>query len=220
LTVLNYGVVLIGNRLRLVSASSARGNNSIESDDVEVYDNDPQIWRNIINQYGSLENGISQVRLEMPNGGELVGTVAYDPTDDTSLLFGVLNDTVPVNTLTAIDAVVNPHKNSVLALLFDSMGNYQVAAGTRYLILEDINDLPNTDFSQAWNPNGKPLVAKANDIVYYDGNAWQVVFDSNSANEVEYVTNTATGVQLRWTGAEWIKSYEGLYREAEWRIVL
>jgi hypothetical protein len=220
LTVLSYGVVLIGNKLRLVSASSAQGDNSIESDDVEVYDNDPQIWRSIINQYGSLENGISQIRLDMPNGGELVGTVAYDPTDDTSLLFGVVSDTVPVNTLTAIDAVVNPHKNSVIDLLFDNMGNYQVAAGTRYLILGDIDDLPNTDFSQAWNPNGKPLVARANDIVYYDGNAWQVVFDSNSANEVEYVTNTATGVQLRWTGAEWIKSYEGLYREAEWRIVL
>lgn len=219
-TVLNYGVVLVGNRLRLVSASSAPGDNDIASGAVEVLDNDPQIWRSIINQYGALQNGISQIRLEMPNGGELVGTVAYDPTDDTALLFNVLNDTVPANTLAPIDAVIDPRKNSVIDLLYDNMGNYQVSAGTRYLILDDINSLFNTEFATAWNPNGKPLVARANDIVYYDGASWQVVFDSNTIKNVQYVTNTATNVQLRWTGDEWIKSYEGLYREAEWRIVL
>lgn len=220
ITVLNYGVVLVGNKLRLVSASSAAGDNSIDSDTVGVIDSSPQIWRSIINQYGALQNGISQIRLEMPNGGELVGTVAYDPTDDTALLFNVLNDTVPINTVTAIDAVIDPHKNSVLDLLYDNMGNYLVTAGTRYLILGDIDDIPNTDFSKAWNPNGKPLVARANDIIYYNGSSWQVVFDSATVHDTQYTTNTATNVQLRWTGEEWVKSYEGLYREAEWRIVL
>ncbi len=220
ITVLNYGVALIGNKLRLVSASAAAGDNAIDSSDVEIFDNDPQIWRSLLNQYGSLQNGISQVRLEMPNGGELVGTVAYDPTDDRALLFNVLADTVPANTLTAINAVIDPHKNTVIDMLFDNMGAYQVATGTRYLILDDIDALTNTDFAQAWNPNGQPLVARANDIIYYNGTSWQVVFDSNSVKQTQYVTNTATGVQLRWTGYEWVKSYEGLYREAEWRIVI
>lgn len=217
-TVLGYGIALVGNRLRLASSSSTSIDTGIET--FEIIDNDPQLWRSLINQYGALSNGISQVRLEMPNGGELVGTVAYDPTDDTALLFSVLGDTVPTNTIASIDAVVDPHKNSVLDLLYDNMNNYQVAAGTRYLILGDIDNLPNTDFSKAWNPNGKPLVAHANDIIYYDGSAWNVVFDSVNSTEPEYVTNTATGVQLRWTGDEWVRSYEGLYREGEWRIVL
>jgi hypothetical protein len=219
-TVLNYGVILIGNKVSLVSANEGVDDSSLDSHDIRVYEASKDIWRKIINEYGILQNGTSQLRLEMDNGAELIGTVAYDPTDDTKLLFSAISDTIPTNTLDPINAVIDPFKNSVISLLYNNLGNYIVNAGTRFLILEDISDINNTEFAKAWNPNGIPLVARANDIIQYDGTRWFVSFASDNVVKTQYVTNTTTGVQLRWDGDQWIKSYEGLYREAKWRIVL
>jgi hypothetical protein len=174
----------------------------------------------LINQYGTIVNGTSQIRLELETGIEVIGTVAYDPTDETQLLFNVVSDTAPSNTVSAIHAVVDPHKNNVISLLYSTGDNYQVVAGTRYLILNDINSINNTDFAKAWSPNGVPLVANANDIIEYNGTKWSVVYDSQTHQGIDYVTNTNTGVQYKWNGEDWLKSYEGLYREATWRLVL
>jgi hypothetical protein len=220
LTIMSYGVVLVGNKISLLKYQEAIKNNDIASADVEIYEQGKDVWRSVINEYGFLQNGTSQLRLEMDDGAEVVGTVAYDPTDDTKLLFSVISDTTPVNTIAPIDAVIDPYKNTVIDLLYSSNGSYIAQSGTRYLILDDINSIDNTDFSKAWDPNGFPLVAKANDIVQYDGTRWKVVFESNRVSTTKYLTNTATGVQLKWTGSEWVKSYEGLYREGQWRIVL
>jgi hypothetical protein len=220
LTVLNFGVVLVGNKLSLLKYQEAVKTNTIDTQDIELYEQGKDVWRSLINEYGALSNGTSQIRLELDNGAEVVGTVAYDPTDDTKLLFSVISDTLPVNSLDPIDAVIDPFKPSVINLLYDNMGAYIVTTGTRYLILNDISTAENTDFAEAWSPNGIPLVANANDVIYYDGTRWKVVFDSQNVLGAKYLTNTATGVQLKWTGQEWIKSYEGLYREGQWRLVL
>jgi hypothetical protein len=63
-------------------------------------------------------------------------------------------------------------------------------------------------------------VANANDIIEFNGSAWQVVFDSENETGTEYVTNTLTGVQYRWTGTEWVKSVEGVYRGGEWSLII
>jgi hypothetical protein len=104
--------------------------------------------------------------------------------------------------------------------LYNNAGEYSVTTGTRFMILEDINSITNTEFAQAWSPNGTPLVAHANDIIEYDGTRWKVSFDSLVKNKLEYVTNLTTGIQYKWTDDGWIKSYEGVYREAKWRLVL
>lgn len=218
-TVLGYGVLLIGNKLKLVKRTEGQAPTN-PTDDDGVYDNSKDIWRNLINQYGTIVNGTSQIRLELETGIEVIGTVAYDPTDETQLLFNVVSDTAPSNTVSAIHAVVDPHKNNVISLLYSTGDNYQVVAGTRYLILNDINSINNTDFAKAWSPNGVPLVANANDIIEYNGTKWSVVYDSQTRQGIDYVTNTNTGVQYKWNGEDWLKSYEGLYREATWRLVL
>jgi hypothetical protein len=67
------------------------------------------------------------------------------------------------------------------------------------------------------------LVARANDIIEYDGTEWVVSFDSVTANQlgsVEYVTNTTTGVQYRYTDGAWMKAYEGWYAEGDYSIVI
>jgi hypothetical protein len=104
--------------------------------------------------------------------------------------------------------------------LYNNLGNYSVATGTRFLILEDINSISNTDFAVAWSPNGHPLVARANDIIEFDGTRWKVSFDSTATNKLEYVTNLTSGIQYKWIDQGWIKSVEGVYREAKWRLVL
>jgi hypothetical protein len=76
--------------------------------------------------------------------------------------------------------------------------------------------------AQAWvGGNGRPLVARANDIIEYYNNYWRVVFNSQTeANNIQYVTNITTGIQYKWTGESWVKSYQGVYPGGTWRLVL
>ena len=43
---------------------------------------------------------------------------------------------------------------------------------------------------------------------------------SNPDSTLHYVTNSDTGIQYRFTGTEWVKSYEGIYTQGNWTIVL
>jgi hypothetical protein len=219
ITVMNYGVVLVNNTLQLIKYNETydddlNGTVSVNPEGRE------DLWRNLINLYGQLANGTSEIRLEIDDGTELVGTVAYHPSDDTLLLFTPYVDTVPGNTLPPVNAVINPSRVNPDQLLYNNLGNYSVATGTRFLILEDINSISNTDFAVAWSPNGHPLVAQANDIIEFDGTRWKVSFDSTATNKLEYVTNLTSGIQYKWIDQGWIKSVEGVYREAKWRLVL
>jgi hypothetical protein len=219
MTLLSYGVVLVGNKLKLVKQEQGLASGEYDVT-TEVYGTDKVIWRNILNQYGTITNGVSQIRLETEAGTEVIGTVAYDPTDETQLLFNVIDDTIPTNTLTSINAIIDPFKSNIIDLLFNNDGTYKVTAGTRFLILSDIGSQSSTEFAKAWTPNNVPVVAHANDIIQYDGSRWLVSFNSRDATTAQYVTNTTTNVQYRWDGENWVKSYEGLYREASWRLVL
>ncbi len=173
-------------------------------------------WRPFIDMYGVLVNGISQVRFKSKfDDAEIVGTISYHPTDDTLLLFNVDQDTLPSNTLPPVDAIINPCNITNV----DSVLN--LAAGTRFLILEDIGDFSNTEGPVAWpGPPGQVFVAKANDIIEFNGTHWTVSFASRTISDVSYVTNLNTGVQYRWNGADWLHSYEGEYQDGEWSIVL
>jgi hypothetical protein len=219
-TVLGYSVALVGNRLKLVRYNEFENNND-DIDHINVVDSGKDVWRNLISEYGALVNGTSQVRLEQANGTDVIGTVAFDPTDETQLLFNVLQDTIPVNTLPPIDGVIDPHKINVGSLLLNNDGTYKVATGTRYLIIGDINSIDNTDFALAWNPNGHPLIAHANDIIEYNGTNWVVKFDGRHATDKDqFLINHVTGMQLHWDKLGWVRSYEGVYREEAWRLVL
>jgi hypothetical protein len=176
------------------------------------------LWHSIINLYGTLRPGISYVTLEQPDGTEVSGTVAYDPTDDRFLLFTVNAGTVPPNTLSPITAVINPLVSG------PGSGLAPAAAGQRYLFTQDTGSdaNPGQTNPEVWQgTNGLALVAHANDIVEYDGSQWRVVFDSTSSpNNLQYVTNLTTELQYRWTGSTWVKSYQGIYTGGTWTLVL
>lgn len=213
ITPYGYQVLLIGNKLQALkqSATIVPGN-----DNTETQDNPPsnEFWNSIVGLYGTLRPGVSQVRLDNPwDDNEIIGFVSYDPTDDRFLLFEVDQDTIPQNTLPPINAVIDP------LLSGPGSGLPPAHMGQRYLLLNAIGNYDNPVPPTSWGQ----MSAKANDIIEYDGtfNEWVVSFEAGAHfDNAQFVTNITTGLQYRWTGTEWVKSYEGLYPGGEWSLVL
>jgi hypothetical protein len=200
----NYGVYYSGNQLKLLKQHEV----ALE-DGTLLKTAPPETWRAVIEIYGTLVTGASEIRLALPTGTELIGSITYHPTDPSILLFEPIEDTMPSNTLTAVDAIINPTN-----VIVDS-GLLNPAAGTRYLITDNIGSANNLHGSEVWGD----LVAQVNDVIEYNS-TWQVVFDSQQQSDIQYITNTNTGVQYRWTGSDWVKSVEGVYRGGDWSIVI
>lgn len=207
MTPYNYQVLLIGNQLQCLEAEEV----DLTGDELSAPSASPSnlMWHTVIDLYGQLRNGITQIRLlNNYTGTEIVGTVAYHPSDDRFLLFTVDEDTLPSNTLDPINAVVDPLRKGPGAGLDDA------SSGQRYLLVEGTGS--NKGTASAWGG----LVASTNDIVEYDGSDWNVVFDASSSTTIQYVTNLTTSIQYRWSDNQWLKSYEGLYPGGEWSLVL
>ena len=200
----NYGVYYSGNQLKLLKQHEV----ALE-DGTLLKTAPPETWRAVIEIYGTLVTGTSEIRLALPTGTELIGSITYHPADPSILLFEPIEDTMPSNTLTAVDAIINPTN-----VIVDS-GLLNPTAGTRYLITDNIGSSSNLYGSEVWGD----LVAQVNDVIEYNG-TWQVVFDSEHQSDIQYITNTNTGVQYRWTGSDWVKSVEGVYRGGDWSIVI
>lgn len=217
-TPLMYGVLLIGNQLTLLKISEFADPRDPPTLETPTKVGTKDIWRSLISVYGTLQNGISQVRLLQEDGiSEVIGTVSYHPTDDTLLIFNVDIDTKPTNSLAAIDAIVDPHKSSAINLASGAVN------GTRFLILNDIGSFANApgDGAPIWTgTDGLQLVAHANDIIQYNGTHWSVSFDSRQTNSLQYVSNLNTGTQYKWANQQWVKSYEGEYKEGLWTLVI
>ena len=211
-TPMNFGIILLGNTVQILDRNET-STNKVDytplNDPPTKVGTDDVSWAALINQYGELQSGISQLRLEQ-GSAEIVGTVAFHPSDPYKLLWTVDGDTVPTNDLPAVTKIINPLRSA------PGVGLAAAAQGQRYLILNAIGDASNTDGPDAWGS----LVAGANDIVEYNGTDWQVAFDSSTDSGVHYMTNTNTQLQYKWTGTEWVKSYEGEYQAGDWSIVI
>jgi hypothetical protein len=216
-TPMSYGVLLIGNQLTLLKMEEIEDPRE-PTLDTPVKVGTPDIWRSLVNVYGALENGISQIRLLQNDGlTEVVGTVSYHPTDETLLIFNPDIDTYPGNTLGPINAIVDPTKNSAITLASTA------TSGTRFLILNNIGsfDNPVGGGAEAWRgTDGQDLIANANDIIEFNGTHWTVSFDSQSDQNIQYVSNLTSGTQYKWYLNQWVKSWEGEYKEGLWTLVL
>jgi hypothetical protein len=213
----NFGLLVTGNQLRLLGTTGVNvksGGDGFHTgardpglaDPFETF-GPPVNWKLLLDQYGKVRNGTSQIRLKQPTGNEIVGTIATTSLDDTILLYTIDNDTIPENTLPAVKKIINP-------LTFAPTNN---AAGDRYLIVDEIGDSTATVQSSTWGD----LVASVGDIIQYNGTKFVKVFDaSNPDSTLHYVTNSNTGIQYRFDGTEWVKSYEGIYAAGNWTIVL
>jgi hypothetical protein len=210
ITAYGYKVLLIGNSLQLVPANQPfyLPNTDLDlpaSPDTSLY------WSGVLNVYGAIKPGISQIWLQNPYmETDIVGTIVPDPIDDRLLIYNIDPDTLPQNTLNPVDSVINPLSTGPNAGLPGPIN------GKRYLIVESIGSEDAT--TVAWGN----LVANANDIIQYNASAgeWQVSFDSQDSEDVEFVTNITTGVQYRFVDGSWMKSVDGWYGEGDWSVVV
>ena len=222
----NFGLLVTGNQLRLLGSTGTTttskepgigtggsgfytgANDPGLADPFETF-GPPVNWKILLEQYGVIINGTSQIRLTQPNGNEIVGTIATTTLDDTILLYSIDNDTIPANTLTAVKKIINP-------ATFDP--GTPVNAD-RYLIINDVGDSTASVQSATWGV----LIANVGDIIEYSSSQskWLKVFDSSDPDSTQhYVTNLNTGIQYRFNGTEWVKSYEGVYAQGNWSIVI
>jgi len=208
--------------------------------------NGPAInWDSIFNLYpGQYTAGSSRIFLTQPNGTDVIGTIAVDPLDHSILHVNWNVDTLVTNTGIdstglldtdqqyngagsyrarspgTIDAIVNPQTYNPKRPTGTEETDQAIAAGTRFLIIEDIGSaINNTDstYASAWGP----LIANTNDIIEYTGSVWNVIFHSTQeSNTMIWQTNIYTGVQYLWNGVSWVKSFEGDYGPGSWRIEL
>lgn len=166
-------------------------------------------WAPYVSTFGELKNGITQLRLRKDNPdtlSEVVGTVSFHPADPNVLLFTVDQDTIPSNTMPPVNAIVDPQRSGPLS------GLPGAKVGQRYLLLSPINNV------NAWNTAGKQFSANTYDIVEYTNNGWTVSFAAND-KKIQYVTNLTTGIQYKWNGESWVKSWEGEYPDGTWSLV-
>ena len=215
----NFGLLVTGNQLRLLGSTGTNvksGGDGFQTGANEPNNFDPfetfgpaVNWKVLLDQYGKVTNGTSQIRLTQPNGNEIIGTIATTTLDDTILLYTIDGDTIPSNSLTAVKKIINP-------ATFDPG---TPANGDRYLVINDVGDSTASFQSATWGT----LVASVGDIIEYNSatSKWNVAFDASNPDSTQhYVTNLNTGIQYRFNGTEWVKSYEGVYTQGNWSIVL
>jgi hypothetical protein len=209
ITPTNFDLLLLDGVATLMAPSDSisTGNDTL---DVPAKIGPDLSWDRLLELYGEMKDGISQLRLTQENGNDIVGTIARDTNDVNKLLFTVDPDTIPTNSLAAIQAIINP--------LTKGPGHGLPAAslGQRYLLVDDIGNTGNVSPASAWGN----LVAYANDIIEYNGTNWIVSFNSQTQSNEQYVTNGFTNIQYKWTGTQWVKSYEGQWAAGTWTVVL
>lgn len=209
----SYGLVVLGDQAQLVK------NGVVGEID----------WSELIEALpGTYRPGFSQLRLKTSEDNEVVGTIEIN-SDNTILDVTFDSDTLPDDTViegpardsgawTSFDYIIDP-------LRFDP--NQAKSAGVRLLLLGSIGDVGNADGADGWkNDNGTDFVADENDIVEWDGTAWHIVFDASGTNDgstgspATYMSNLNTGIQYKWDGEYWLRSYEGEYSGGTWTILL
>jgi hypothetical protein len=156
---------------------------------------EPINWNTIVELYGGYISGISKIFFLQADGNEMGGTFVINELDPSRLLVNL--EDRPSNTVifssaypagrTTIDAIVDPYKFNPKRPNKET-ADQPIVAGTRYLVLDDVNNSTNVgtqvdnppfnptfnyDGPDAWkNINGSDPVIKANAIIEWNGTAW------------------------------------------------
>lgn len=203
----SYTVVAVDNKVKLdvtggVATAQILGKTgAVESD---------LTWDTIFRQYGAeLRSGVSQIRFKQTDDPsdmttDIIGRLSGDGSQNT-LTVALDSSTIPADTQTAVDAVIDPQNS------YPGDGVLTAAAnGDRYLVLDEVPS------GGEWGT----ISAKKNDIIQYNGTIWSVSFDASNTSTTEHTTNTTTMDKLKWNGSQWVNAYEGTYNSGFWRIYL
>jgi hypothetical protein len=227
LTHKDFSILVLNNTAALVP----RGQENISEGWVDADQIiDRPSWLNLLDIYpGKFISGLSQLRLTKPSGSEIVAFMTLNPQNESIMNLTFDSDTIPQNTIIpdltnayvrgTIDAIVNPQT-------FNPNTQSGQNIDLRYLILDEVTINNTLDGPDAWSsanlipqlPNGQ--LASANDIIQWDGDKWNIIFDASETTNTTYITNTYTGIQYKWDGESWTKSFEGIYNNTDWRMIL
>ena len=242
-TITDYNIEAFNNQVILLGKSEPviAGQSSL---DMPVRVGTPISWDEVFSKYPSnYVAGSSRIFLTQTNGTEVVGTIAIDPHDSTILMVNWDQDTLNTNigidsnglldyepgydaegssrpgSPGTFDAIINPLTFNPRRPLREYT-DQPIATGIRYLLVEDIGNAINVDGADGWKSlSGDDFIANANDIVEWNGEQWNVIFNaSQNADVFIYQTNIYTGIQYSWNGVSWFKSFEGVYKIGQWRI--
>lgn len=176
-------------------------------------------WENLFKKYGKIQPNITHLRLKLSEdldvtNTDIIGTIEQDPTRPNVLIFSPDIDTLPANTLPPITAIIDPMHT------FPNNGLPAPVAGQRYLLTSDVSigEEPAIPPGVALSSWGSEFVAYPNDIIQYNGNFWEVIFDSINATGKNYVINNSNKAQYLFEGNGWTYSYYGKYCPGYWRI--
>ena len=167
-------------------------------------------WATVLKEDGQLDSGVSRLRLKYHGevddlNADVIGTLTSTGAADT-LQFTIDSATLPTNTVTAVDRIVNASTAKP-----GFLGIPAVALGQRYLTLDSATA------SSVWG-----IAIEANDILEYNGTAWVKSFDASANVTREYVTNATTSQQFKFDKSDkiWTDTYQGIYDAGYWRLEL
>ena len=127
---------------------------------------------------------------------------------------------VPFVSLTAYQVYVGTVE--VRSSVVDFNGNVRVVLNTAVQNAKvTIRTMTGYDGPDAWkNTDMTDTVVAANSIIEWNGAKWDLVFAPGPVVNPQYTTNLKTGIQYKWDGEQWVKSFEGEYSGGYWRFVL
>ena len=176
-------------------------------------------WANLIAMYGSVEPGVTKIRLKLDpnievNTSDIIGTIIQDPTRQNVMLFTPDSDTLPATTILPIAEIIDPTEVS------PGNGLPAAAVGQRYLLTshDSIGEEPAIPPGVSTSPWGSGIVAYPNDIIEYNGISWIVIFDSRNATGKNYVVNTSNSSQYLFENHVWTYTYYGVFAPGYWRL--
>lgn len=176
-------------------------------------------WAELIKKYGSIVKDVSKMRLKLDpdidvDSSDIIGFIEIDSTRPNILKFTPDQDTLPPNTLSAIQSIIDPIEVS------PGNGLPNSAVGQRYLITSSTSagEEPAIPPGVPTSPWGEYLEVYPNDIIEYTGSEWVKVFDSRSAKSINRVINLSDMCQYTFENGVWSYTYYGKYSPGYWRI--
>jgi hypothetical protein len=173
-------------------------------------------WSTFLQQYGPLRPAQSTLRLahtieDDDTSLDTIGTIQLDPTRANVLIWQIDPDTLPGNTVNAINGIINPQER------YPGDGALPLpAVGQRYLLLHDF-----TTNNTAWGGNPSNFItASEGDIIQYGPNGWFVAFVAASTTTINFVLNLRSYKQLKFdpTSHQWHMAIDGHYNPGYWRL--
>lgn len=189
----NHHIKVSGDSVQLLGSAA----NEVDADG-NVF-----TWDNLEDEYGrEFIPTVTQIRVKHApeDEHEIIGL--YQGTTGNTLSWQLVLGSLPSNTMTAVNAVIDPRRS------FPDGDLPSAADGQRYLIIADLP--PNTDMWGAVGANSGAIIQRIN-------GEWTVVF--SGSEDIQYVVNLSTGKQLRWDGVQWSTALDGIYSPSTWRIV-